>query len=686
MRRVLGLVELGVVGAVLAAVLHAHPADGFGTMLFTDRELVRALHWPGHDAALGAELTGAAGARVPGFLLPALFGVPTALGLGPVGVYGLVRLLLAAGLVGLYVGLRRVAGPAGALAALALTAVSPALHGTVAVLYNPAFAPAFAGLAAGSLARLVHDRDARHLPGLVAAVALGAQVHLAILVVAAAAVPAVVVTLVGRPWRAGLVRAAAVLAVLEAPYVVSELVTGGANTRAWLGQPRGGPSPFGADSGLDDVVRWLVAPFAGSTVGLAAGLGLGGVLLGSPLGLRRPESRDAARTAAWLTGTAALGAVLLAQGTALAIHDRYVLPLVPVVAAAVGVAVRTVASLGPWPLRAVGPLGAGAALAVLAVGLPPRPEGLPGYPLRLAQLDALRAVDGSTLGEVAGRTVWAHAEAPLGDDWPTNVTIDHLLAPDGGYPGAAAPPCALVVQELRGSSRAGLSDLELVRGFVPSAGEATRVIDAHDLPGGARLVRYDPGEAWCPTTMSNRYVDLPGEAALRAALADRPTGEVLADTVDGAARFRVALPGSSDATRIDVEVVVDARADGVRVRFASPELRGWCDTWARSTSRVARVRLELAAGGEVVTIPLSPGPLGGHDPAPPLRVTAPPLAPGSWTATLGLDVLPAPYPGFTDPTPPRPERVGLGTLTPRGATGPGPSRPTDPPGPPPTAP
>ena len=604
---------------LVARVAEALPVDGFRFNVFTDRELVRALRWPDADLALGAELSGRSGARVPGWLVPLVFGLPTRLGLGPEAVYAVVLALALGSLVVLHLGLRPALGPLGAGVATVLVAGSAVWAEHVGVLYNPALVPMFAAICVVGLVRAVHGGDARWLAASGVAGVVGAQAHGSVAVLTLAALVA------GAPWvrrwRGAWVGVPTAIAV-TLPYVVADALGGLANTRALL--DLGGdstPSRVLLDPGA--VVRalagrdaWLV-PTGTAAAGLAL-LGLAGPL--------RPTSWRVPGAVGLALGIAV---VALARGVGGHVETRYALVLVPLLAAGLG---GVVAAMPVRGLRVV--VAAGLVAGGLA-GLPPRVGGA-GYRLLLTQIEELGG--SGSIHDVAGGTTWSGGAGPSVPAWPLQVPADHLLAADGGYRGASRPPCNLVLPFSSGAEDPELASL------VPSAGPAARVLERRELAGGVRWLRFDPDASWCPTTMRDCYVDRAEDVALRDRLRSAADGEVVAWREGAAHRFGVRVPSSRADVPLHLGVEVTPRPGGVDVRVHGPELRPWCDTPARHVVRVRDVAVELASGAEQARLPIAEG-LGGDQPIPPVTAGLRGLAPGAWSVSLTLVRWPTPGEG-----------------------------------------
>jgi hypothetical protein len=585
--RATAVTALVIAAAVALAV--ARGGDEFGYSLFTDRDLTRALRWREALPVTGAELSGGGELRIPGAALPALFWVGSWLGDGAFGPFRLALGLAALSVVVLHLGVARWWGPWSGAVAAVTWALSPLLGATMLDLWNPTFLPLPVVAATVGCAAAARG-EAWGWPMWAAGVAVGAQLHLSVALLGAAQATA----LVGqgaRPTRRDVGRAAAVVVGLYSPLLVHELVAGAPVARAaWAALTAAGEPPSPTDLGerLGRLARIL-----GDGVGEAAAWPAVWALIAAAAW--RSAGRDRA-----VGSAAALVLLAYAAGVFYRVEGRYLVVVGPSIAWMVGAATSW-----RWPVA-----------ALLAAQLPWAARFAPGddhasYRAVRATLSGLQVHTGWPLERVVAVTSWRHLD---GDQpaptraWPA---VDHLLAPPGlSFPGSGEGPCALLtpspqspldVPELERQTLARVH-LEWVEGPV-------------DLGAGWSLVLYQPTVGRCPTTMSQRYVDTPEEAWLRAGEASAP------------GRWRVDLDGP--AYRVGVTL-----SRGVAT-LHSAQLRGYADNGGWYGWRaLLRPRLVMTRGAETAEVVLAEDVVGQAWEATPVSA---PLPAGAWTVRLVAD-------------------------------------------------
>ncbi len=598
----------------MAGLVVARGGDEFGYSLFTDRDLTRALRWREDLPVSGAEVSGGGELRLPGAALPALFLAGTWLGDGAYGPFRLALGLAALSVVVLHLGVARWwGGWAGAVAA-AVWALSPLLGATLLDLWNPSFLPLPVVVATVGCAGAARGERWGWVAW-AAGAAVGAQLHASVALLAVAQAAALWAH-GARPAGRDVGAVVAVVAALFSPLWLHELAAGGPVVRAaaaWWSSPGEPPS---ATSLAERVGR--VAAVLGDGVGDS--VAWPALWVGWAAAAWWAAGRDRA-----VGSAAALVLLAYVAGVFYRVEGRYLVVVGPAVA---------------W-MVATQPRWRWLAAALLAAQLPWSARFAPGddhasYRAVRQTIDALQDHTGWPLERVVAVTSWRHLD---GDQpaptraWPA---VDHLLAPRGlSFPGSGEGPCALLtptrqapldVPELELHTRARVH-LEWVEGPV-------------DLGAGWSLVLFQPTLGRCPTTMSQRYVDTPEEAWLRA-------GEASA-----AGRWRVDLDGP--AYRVGVTI-----ADGVAT-LHSAQLRGYADNGGWYAWRaLLRPRLTLTRGDEVVEVVLAEDVVGQAWEATPVSARLPPLTPGGWTVRLLADDVRL-REGEADPYVRRPVDVTLG--------------------------
>lgn len=652
--------------------------------VWMDRDLTRALApWGSLDTA-GAELSFGTGARVPGVATQVLFKLLQTVDPDALAVYrGVLCLdLVAWGVLGLAAW--RWLGPLAAAVALAVVAGSGVVVDDLLRLWNPALVPLWATLATVSALGATTTRDARWVVPMAVGLAVGAQLHLSVALLAIGLTTGVAVARpVGARWW-GV--AAAVVGVLYAPYLLSELASGWANTRAMADQPMaqalaGAPQPVGSPwadvvafverlGGTQPVPGWLAG--RGSTVRALASLAPVWAWLGALAVVVAPWRAEGRRFVA-LVAPMVLALVVYAADPALSLDGRwdtrYLHAFLPAWGLLVGWGIeRTVARI-PEAGRGWATLGVVALAAIpawLNAGSVREYVGSPGvWDERARDLAALQEHTGWTLPEVVRRTVWVDRRDDL-REWHAEDGVEHLLVPTGAsFAGSAAPPCAVLVTSSEGE--AGYPTEDELQAMLRQHLTGLAILERVDLPHRrAVLYRHDGP---CTTSMANRYLDTPDEVALSEGWQDLSDGVAVAVPAprDGVQRAVVRLddPTASRDGVFDLLVGVDLWvAEGrVHATLHSAQLRGHAyNQGLLKDALVAAPRLELVGEGETTVLSWAPGLVGVVGALTPLTASAGEPS-GPWTAVLVLDQVAwdGSDAGWADQLSRTPRRVSLGT-------------------------
>ena len=681
----LGVVALGaLLLAVLAMLLDHVLHNSFRYLLFTDRELLRGARLWTDLPTTGPEMTGA-GVRLPGPLLPLLFGLPRLVSTDPHAVYALQWVGAGASVLVLARSASRHLGPWIAVAAVYLSVAPQLWRDTLTLLWNPGFLPLPIALMTAGLLSWVVGRDPRGLTWFGVGAGLGVQIHMSTMALVAASLPVLYLT---RPPGAGaaLRRAAMWFGLLLAPYLVGEVLTGGANLRIGWEAGGGGP-PRGPwwNRVADQVVMLADARHAAGwwqdlhrdpvsvamrTMPWVAGLlGLVGAALrrGQDPDARRPSDRASLA----LGSIAALYLVSLGASSTPEPVPRYLMAVLPVLGVATAAGVQaSLTRLGHLTGRA--PALAVAVLLFLGTawgfggGRIQLPDDVGTWRGLTQRIDALQQHQGWTLEDVTRRTLWTHWDAQgrlslqAGPSWPgTGILLHNAGVP---FQGSGAPPCALYIHP---SDGAPLSLQDTRRVLDEAVPRSTLLADFVPAPG-ERVLIYAPHEARCPTSMVQRYVDLATEAELHRRWRDLPClqGAPLPAPPD-TARFATTVPvfdpddgcrmGQTIAAAIDLHLT----PGGLTATLHSNQLRGRADnTGWYSSARIVRptVWLEPLDGGPPTTLPIHDGTVGGVGIATPLTTPREPWTPTPSRVVWMFGLLGPPN---RDEAPPRPLSVVL---------------------------
>lgn len=620
-----GLATAVVVGLAVAT-LRQGVVNDFGYNLFSDRDLARGARlWEVFDPT-GPELSGGGGARLPGWLVSVVYGAPQwVFGPGARGAFVVTMGMLAAAAV---VGHRAVAARgawAGVIAA-ALLVSHPAQRSVVQDLWNPGLLALPAMVAAAAVVRLAASPSAGAVAWWVGGTMLAAQAHASAWLWGAMTLPAVVWLAWGR---AGWGTAAGVAVALNLPYLVSEALNGQLNTARMFDQhatERGGWSV----ERLGQVVGWLVRPPDElGAVGWASSLVLlGAAVVGVGLIARERRQDPAGWRAAVALASGVVGTALALGTTALPyMTARYVAVLAPPLA--------LLGALGAHRLARLGGPGAvvvGLALVVRSPVLAAAPGGddPKGHRAVMAALDQAQARTGWDLPTLADRTVWRLAQQPDRPEdglmWPA---VAHLVS---GAPAAlpADAPCALLLRAGWTEDTASVVTPDLVRRHLRLVGEVG-IVDVVALDGPWTLVQYRAPGQRCPSSMSQRYVDTPVEAALHTRWGTSACGEVWPVPGGAAAKVDVAHDGVACAP-IAVAVTLSAAGDEVEATLHSNQLRGAVDNGGWFASAIVErpaVVLRDTAGAEL-RLGLAEGRVGGWYAPTPLTARASGLGAGPY--------------------------------------------------------
>lgn len=660
------LVTLTLVALSLREAMHAT----FGYPMYADRDLVRGLRFFQDVPTSGAELSAGVGARVPGALLGVVFGLPQWLGGDANAVFLFQVLLESLAVVWLHQIVARRQGPLAGLAAAAVMLGSTSEIANVAALWNPGFLPLFVVGAYDGFDRAVVARRWTGVVQLAWFAALGAQLHLSMVLVATPMLLVLVLQGLPTPRRAWPASVAAI-ALAYAPYLWGEALTGFSN---------------GRDLGQQDVVARGLSSFTAAPV---RWLHFVQQLIGDPWTeaghVWVARSEGAVHAAVWLLVCGAVGvhalvaarvaragrtsaptdvssladAAILVSGigylstdATLGPHARYVVAFVPVWARLVANTVHAVsgpvaAPRAPWRLAGI----AAAIVTVGAVSTPGRPRFFPAtthdphtYAGALAEIADLRARTGWSLAEVTGRTAWLSVE---GDTLRAafGPTFDHVLAQQGKtFPGSLPPPCALMLDA--STAAPGQGPWDPARALASLLGpDAVATLDAEEVRPREWRVLYTPRRGRCPTTMAQRYNATPVEATLRAVTPDLRCGSPETvpidepDTTLWAIRYDID-PRLCDAT-YTVGVALRRTGDGVVATLHGNQLRGHApNVGYYDPVIVDRPRLTFTpdAGGPPVELGLAEGRVGSTTENTPLHAIAT-LPDGAWTVRFTMDVL-----------------------------------------------
>lgn len=649
-----------VIALLIAIFVRYGLVSSFDFRLFTDRELARGAVFFDHPFATGSEMTGH-GARLPGALLGLLFAVPQALSPDPHGVWLLQFTLVGLAAATLAISTRETLGPVAALIAGWLSVTTFAADNTINVLWNPGFLPLPATIATVGLVRLFGQGRADGLDLLALGTALGVQVHASALGLAVAAIPALI-------WRAPvglrqrLPLAAGIVLLVLSPYLVEEALHDGQNTASWWGPGSEGGGPgwrprmvFGHLAFLLALPDLAYPGRTGPVVDIVARVPL---LICAGLVVRGLRDRTGADPRAAMVG--GLGLTVATYLFSLGWIDtpepvpRYLTAVSPAFAI---IAVAPLAALldrSRSNLRTAAGVGVSALawLLVLAawgkVGthyVHPLPQGWASWRAAEARLAQARDHLHWTLEDQVRATVWVTAYGSGNLDYGLGPGLAAPLHHAGvQFKGSAPPPCALLLIPDQPQQRRPLpADDAVLAEVVPGAS----LIEAYPLDAGGRLLVYDTGAARCPTTLIQRYVDLPVEAELRALPA--PPGCLAAlplPAPTGTTRVATRLPGTPDDPRCmggaSATVAIDLGREGHNGTFTlhSAQLRGFADNagWYSSISvHRPRLRLTSTTTGEVLDVLLEDGQVGGMGAATPLTVTAP-LPAGAWQVDLLVEL------------------------------------------------
>lgn len=617
--------------------------SSFGYRLFTDRELARGATFFDAPSGLGAETTGV-GARLPGALLGLLFALPQQLTTDPHAVWRLQLTLATVGAVALSLAARPTFAAAPALLAGYLCLCQYGVHDTVSVLWNPGFLVLPAVIATVGLLRAVAAQRTDGLDLLVCGAALGLQVHASALALGLAALPAVL--WLGPPGALRrLPRALGLGALLLLPYLLDEARSGGQNTALWLQQAdatargwRVAPvwSHAAFLAGLPELARPGGAPAWPHLLDRAA------LLLGVALAI---AAAPAARRRVYLALALTIGLYLLSLGQNKTPEPvpRYVTALGPAFALLLAAPwVELAARRRPY----VAALWLALLLPFASPGLDylrPTPAAWTSWRAADRRLAEVRSRLDWTLEQQVRRTVWAWSSPSGALSYGLGPGMAAPLHHEGAsFLGSAPGPCALLLVPMRPGPTRGPSGAAALAEVVPDA----TLLDAQPLDAGGELLVFDPGPRRCPTTLIQRYVDLPVEAQLRAL--QPPPACLHAAPIDGPpglTRLAVRLP--ADARDLSCKgqpgflLAVDLQPHGgsLTATLHSAQLRGFGDNsgWLGSFG-IEQPRLAFRdATGETSELTFEPGPVGGMGAATPLSATVP-LAGGPWQVELRLDL------------------------------------------------
>lgn len=637
---------------------------------WSDRDLARSAvpFWDLPTA--GPELSYGLGARIPGGAFHVSWWLAQQINPDPGFVWQVQESLDAAACALLGLVVWRYAGPlAGAVAAALLLSTDPNAI-VQQTLWNPAWVTPFAALATAAWVRLVAARDARALPVWAGAIAVGAQMHISVLLLLVAMAPAI--------WRARppgmrqwLGVAALTVAVAYLPHMVTELRDGFPNSsmlfhpaqvsdhRALISEDarpvRTFTDGFRALAGENGLGVLANARRTLPWVGPLGALGPVLLALGLLAGLRRdpsdPDDRvRALRHGALLAVVLTVGELARARPYNLLTTDnvRYLVEIAPVWAVLGGTAAA--ALVGRTRARSRPGASALALLLTAAVGMQlwavqtrntSMVTATQGWTRTERWLEALEDTTTWSRADIAGRVVVA---TRLGDrPWNRDTTypIDAQLQRLGqAFPGSRPPPCGVVFLAPSDDDLVPLVNAAAVaEALGPDVAPVT--IDAIDPLGpGVALARYHPESGRCPTNMVQRYLPTPEEELARTAAAGLPpdTATRLPDagTTRRWALHVDATHGQPPPVRVPALLEAERVPAGLKITLHANALRGhaW-NSGAFVDGRILRPRLVVVdVRGQIVrSTPIADAVVGRGGDMTPLRALAQAM-PGD---TLRLD-------------------------------------------------
>lgn len=637
---------LGLVG--LIAWFSAQLAHGsFGYNLFGDRDLSRAGRLLVDFPTAGAEMSGGSGARVPGHMLAALLAVPRLVSADANAAFTWIQALYFASFGVLFVAVGRAFHPLVGITAVALFCTNAAQISIQDDLWNPSLLPLPMVVFTSATLLAVAHRNAAWLPVAATAAAVASQLHFSALGLSVCTALGLAWAMRGMPsWRRGIVAAAACVAALYLPYVVSELLTSGQNTHRMMdqqvGRSEGGTSTL---SNVGTIVSFVTTYGFGHT-GLLAWVPGASALLGAATGLvalARPTGPARHRGLGVLAvGVTLTTLVIASSGLPYLTHRHVAVLAAPIavlqaagVSVAVGLAARRMPRIAPVGLA----LGAAVALARLPTLVSQWPSGdVRGFQVVSERAALAQEVTGWDLPALTGRTAWL--TDPQSDDplyWAGWPAMQHVLDAQGqSFPGSQPPPCGLWA--LRPApdgdwSPAYVSSLLGGRYTV----QDVRVLATH---GEATFLTYVPDNAWCQTTMVQRYLDLPDEALLRRYWRNIQQGEVSEIDVADGRLFVVGAPSGETlhADTFPLGVRLHTTPEGVRATLVSNQLRGFADNdgwYGVVVVHHPRLVFEATdAQADPLGITFADDLVGGRYAVTPLRAPPATLPPGTYRVRL----------------------------------------------------
>ena len=516
---------LVIVGIIAGAGVLLQGTFAFET--FTDRDILRALRWPGEAPHLGPELGGSDGARLPSYAFAAAWAGLLRLGFDAEGLY--VAQVVAFG-VAVYVWsrtIRHVTSPGvGAWTAMLWFTAQTQLH-TVTRLWNPGWIPLPMAVLLAATVRGIHARDARWLPVIGVAAALGAHAHLVFVPVGATA-GACVLWWAQQRRQQGAWLALMGVVLVYLPYGLIDAANGFHNTKLLLNTTDvatgGGGSTW---NGLSQSIRLLLGERLGHPLWGAdvpghrwTSLGLRVAPLFAALTailavLRAPIAPAATRPlVATLSVMAVTTIASFSLGTVDRVEARYVSAVEPLVAALAAVGLHAVVcTLAERPGLMRSALAMVVAMLLAGRALPmPRyvyVDGTSSYAGVKHAVHAGSSRANLTVPDFANRTVfWDHIESDEDLAWNMWVPTKHL-APDAPTLAAARSPCFVLLNQPERTQRppdpASVPPIRWVDGR--PLGPPT------DLGMGWLLYTYDVS-GHCPASTQQRYIDTPTEARI----------------------------------------------------------------------------------------------------------------------------------------------------------------------------
>lgn len=666
--------------ATAVSWLHRLRGEHLAWSIWSDRDLVRAaVPWSELPTA-GAELSFGTGAQVPGSALAVLLKLGQSVQDDPITVFRWMHLLDGLGLLALYLGARRLFGPLAAAIAIATVAGSEVVSENLLRLWNPGFVPLFATVATVSAALAAHRQDARWLPLMALALAIGCQLHLSVGLLAVGLILGVATT--GPRPRVAWALAGLAFALPYLPHLLDEALHGWPNTLAMRQQPliRELTSQAPPVEGSWWDAWWFLrrlgaarAPAAARDHGadlvarVDAALALWPILVAGMLALvlsRREVGDPRRRVDRVLLVALLIGWLAYLDDHTVTLHDawgtRYLQAFLPAWALLAGAACAGFVAWLPRPWQE-STLTLLAAPMVFAIGLGivstnEHERGERSYRQLVADIATLRDHTGWSTREVIGRLALAVEEDGRWI-WESGIGFDELLRQEREtFAGSLPGPCAVWFPS-RPRAPEGWPDAEAIRAVFHQELPGLQVVERPPVSHG-HLVLYS-WDGSCHTTFTNRYLPTPTERGLLDTWQELNRLEpARIEAPPGVQRWAIRLGGGEPA-RLTPEdpqwfalvLILDLVVqDGqIEATLHSNQLRGQAfnELWFGEYT-IGHPRLRLRAPtGEEVELPLAADLVGRWGVLTPTSRRLP-LPPGTWQPTLLLEVVEAPR-GWREP-------------------------------------